>query len=187
MQELLIDRTMPDFQFAQFRQMQVMARPETVFDCIRRLDLNHSPLIRAFVAVRALPSILQFKAIRRKRLNLSQLLSDGFVFLGEEPNRELLLGIVGKFWLPSGKIVKVTPQNFADFGEAGYAKAALNFSIAPQKNEWSLLGTETRIQCTDDDARKNFGRYWFVVKPFSDLIRREALRSIKRCAEALDE
>jgi hypothetical protein len=43
--------------------------------------------------------------------------------------------------------------------------------------------TETRVLCTDDEARRRFSLYWRLVGPFSALIRRVLLRRIKREAE----
>jgi len=48
----------------------------------------------------------------------------------------------------------------------------------------STIVTETRIVCTDADARRKFRLYWRLVGPFSALIRRILLRSIKGDAEA---
>jgi hypothetical protein len=47
----------------------------------------------------------------------------------------------------------------------------------------STVVTETRIVCTDDEARRKFGWYWRLVGPFSALIRRIVLGQIKRSAE----
>ena len=63
------------------------------------------------------------------------------------------------------------------------AVAAWNFTVLPT-DEGSLLATETRVRCTDDAARRSFARYWRVVRPFSGLIRTEALRAIRRTAES---
>jgi hypothetical protein len=41
----------------------------------------------------------------------------------------------------------------------------------------SLVSTETRILAVDAHAKRWFGRYWLVVRPFSGLIRRRWLRA----------
>ena len=94
-----------------------------------------------------------------------------------------MLGIVGKFWTSSGCLEQMNAAEFVAFNEKGYAKAAWNFHLLPQPDGSTVLSTETRVQCMDDSARKQFRRYWFFVKPFSGLIRKEMLRTIKRRVE----
>ena len=69
------------------------------------------------------------------------------------------------------------------FDRPGMAVAAWNFTVLPT-DEGSLVATETRVRCTDAAARRSFARYWRVVRPFSGLIRTEALRAIRRTAES---
>jgi hypothetical protein len=45
------------------------------------------------------------------------------------------------------------------------------------------LATETRVLCLDDESRRRFRLYWLFIGPFSGLIRRKILRSIKHEAE----
>jgi hypothetical protein len=47
------------------------------------------------------------------------------------------------------------------------------------------LSTETRVHVADPAARRKFRRYWFVIRPFSGLIRILLLRAARRRAEAL--
>ena len=54
----------------------------------------------------------------------------------------------------------------------------------PAPGGGTLLTTETRIQATDDQARRSFRRYWRVIYPGSAAIRRAWLRAIRRRAEA---
>jgi hypothetical protein len=46
------------------------------------------------------------------------------------------------------------------------------------------LATETRVHAADSAARRRFRLYWFVVGPFSALIRRRWLAAARRAAEA---
>jgi hypothetical protein len=46
-----------------------------------------------------------------------------------------------------------------------------------------MLTTETRIQGTDERARRSFRRYWRLVMPGSAAIRRAWLRAIRKRAE----
>jgi hypothetical protein len=44
------------------------------------------------------------------------------------------------------------------------------------------LTTETRVRCTDERSRRAFARYWYVIRPFSGLVRRSWLRAARRRA-----
>lgn len=183
-EDLLIDRFMPEFHFAERHSTQVWAKPDEVFLSVLRLDLRRSMLVRALFALRSFPLIASGWRGGRLGFDLPGLLRAGFVILGREVEREVAFGLIGKFWKPSGEIVRIEPYEFEAFDAPGYTKAVWNFAIAPQKDDWSILSTETRIFCTDEAARKAFSRYWFAIKPFSGLIRTRALRIIKFDAES---
>src|SRR5918997_1692208 len=101
--------------------------------------------------------------------------------VAERPD-EVVLGVVGRFWSLDSGIRDVSPPEFAAFEEPGFTRAAMSFH-AEAAGTGALLTTETRIQATDDDARRSFGRYWRVVHPGSALIRRAWLRAIRKRAE----
>ena len=120
----------------------------------------------------------------RRRLDapiLRGMTKAGFVPLAERPD-EVVLGVVGRFWTADGGIRALSPAEFAGFAEPGFAKAVMDFRVEPAPGG-TILTTETRIQATDDSARRTFGRYWRVVHPGSALIRRVWLRAIRKRAE----
>ena len=78
----------------------------------------------------------------------------------------------------------MTADEFAAFDSAGYAKAVWNFSLVEDSPEVTRLATETRVRCLDKASRLRFRMYWAVIAPFSGLIRREALRMIRRSSES---
>jgi hypothetical protein len=106
------------------------------------------------------------------------------VLLTEEPGREIVLGVVGRFWQVSSGIHRIEPEEFVDFDAPGFAKAAWNFVVSERPGGGSTVVTETRVACTDADSRRKFTCYWRLVGPFSGLIRRVLLRGIKRDAES---
>lgn len=102
--------------------------------------------------------------------------------MGETANEELLLGLFARPWLPTGGIVRTDPDRFINFDEPGYAKVGWNFSLSGDIDSTNVA-TETRIACTDAGAKRWFGLYWSVVRPFSGATRMEALKAIRRNAE----
>jgi hypothetical protein len=108
----------------------------------------------------------------------------GFTRLAEMPGRELVFGIAGQFWRPSGGLRPIADTDaFLDFAEDGCVKGAWNLCVDPNDDGTCTLSTETRIQCFGDAARRRFRLYWTLVGPFSGLTRRALLRGVRRRAE----
>ena len=105
----------------------------------------------------------------------------GFFVLADRPD-ELVVGVVGRFWTLDGGIHRIAASEFVTFAEPGFAKAVFNFHVREVAGG-TVLTTETRIQGTDERARRSFLRYWRVVMPGSAAIRRAWLRAIRKRAE----
>jgi len=106
--------------------------------------------------------------------------------LGEEVQRELVVGAIGQPWrLVGGRGMAVAGgDDFAAFDQAGYAKMAANFRLVPIAGGRAVrLSTETRVACTDAASARHFARYWWLIGPASGGIRRSWLAAIKRRAE----
>lgn len=183
---MLIDDHLPHADFAERHALRVHARPERAYEAARRLDMSGSLLVRSLFALRSLPALFSAKTRRGEKslgTTMDRLLHNGFVLLDERPPHEFVLGLVGRFWTPAGGIERIHPAEFAVFDRPGMAVAAWNFTVLPT-DDGSLVATETRVRCTDAAARRSFARYWRVVRPFSGLIRMEALRAVRRTAES---
>jgi len=181
---MLIDEYMPVADFAERHAVRVSATPERAWQAVRALDLRASPIVRVLFALRSLPALVAGRGSAREGLGTTMdgLLRGGFVLLAERAPREIVLGLAGRFWTPGGGLSRVEPEAFRDFDRPGLALAAWNFTILPT-DEGALVATETRVRCTDAAARRSFRRYWRIIRPFSGLMRREALRAIRRTAE----
>ena len=179
---MLIDEFMPDAQFAERHAVRVAAPPERAWEAVRALDMGASPVVRVLMGLRSLPGLLGGRRGKGLGTDMAGLLRSGFVLLAEQPPREVVLGLAGRFWTPTGGITRVDPAEFRAFDRPGMAVAAWNFTVLPT-DEGALVATETRVRCTDPAARRSFARYWRVIRPFSGLIRREALRAVRRAAE----
>lgn len=187
----LIDAFLPAYDVAASYATGVAAPPERAWAAVRALEMRGSPLVRGLFLLRSLPALVAHprRALARRAarrglgLTLDQLLRGGFTLLGERPGEELLLGLVGRFWRADGGIVRVEAGEWGEWERPGYAKAAWNFTLAPGAGGALRLATETRVRCTDPESRRRFLRYWRLVGPFSGLIRRDMLRSVRRAAE----
>lgn len=108
----------------------------------------------------------------------------GFTKLEEVPERELVFGIVGKFWRFDGGLRRLADRDsFLAFAEDGYVKGAWNLRVEPAEGGGSVLSTETRIHTFGPAARRKFRLYWTLVGPFSGLIRQALLRGARSRAE----
>lgn len=106
----------------------------------------------------------------------------GFVELARSEH-EIVLGVIGRFWRPSGGRAPFTDiGSFEAFAQPGFAKALVDFRITEEDGACRLR-TETRIRGVDAAGSRRFKAYWFVIHGGSAFIRRMWLRAIARRAE----
>lgn len=181
--DVLIDDFMPTFDVSERHHTMVQAPADRAFEATRGVDLARSRAIRAMFAARGIPLLIRGRRPVRRSMTLDDLVRAGFVWLGEDLDRELVLGIVGKFWRPTGGVRRIDPSEFVAFDEPGVAKAAWNFRVIPDGDERSFVITETRVRVPDETSRRKFLLYWAVIGSFSGLIRKQALALVKADAE----
>lgn len=176
---------MPEYDVSEYHETRIRARIGRVYDSLRTTDLGTSIIIRLLLKLRGTPDLfLRPRRSRNRRLDITTLLNNGFVLLGENPPNEIAFGLVGRFWAAAGGTCRVKDAGeFKDFDHSGYAKAVWNFSLVAESETSCRLATETRVRCLDDGSRHRFRLYWSVVGPFSGLIRREVLRTIRNASE----
>jgi hypothetical protein len=179
---MLIDDFLPDYDVRKQHRITVNAPVDRVYAAVRRLDISGAKLSMLLFRLRGIPAGLSTPSC----FTLDDFLRMRFILLGERPNEELLLGVAGRFWTPTGELLRLDAEDFREFAEPGYAKAAWNFTLREQPDASVLLGTETRVYCTDAAGRRRFRFYWLFIGAFSGLIRLEVLRAIKRKAEGLE-
>lgn len=188
----LVDDWMPEPDVASRHSTTVHAGRETVYAHLLGLDFGRIPLVAALMAVRAIPALLSeprvtWRRMRAEagaaRLPLRALLGADFTLLQEAPPEELVLGLTGRFWTPTGGLVPTARESFRDAPPAGIARATWSFRLDALTPGVTLLHTETRVRCADPATLRNFRRYWRVIAPGSGLIRRAILRAVRRRAE----
>ncbi len=178
-----IDEFLSDYDFCASYGVHISASPSVVYERLFWLDFNDVWIVRLLETART------GKLVSPSRLatSLSQRLQGtGFVMLAEVPNEELLMGIAGRFWRPDGgRCLDLTVGHFVEFARPGYAKVAWNFSLRAVSSEETVLSTETRTKCFGPAARWKFRIYWFLIYPFSGLIRKALLNRVKSDAESV--
>ena len=174
-----LDLFLPRYTFASHHQISVRAPQAKTFAVLESSALGNAPLAKLLMRLRGYG-----KLARSDGESLAEQLSRlGFIRLSVVPPHEMVFGIVGRFWRPDGCLVPLTAAEFVLFQQPGYARAAWNLAVHELAPGKSLLATETRIQVFGREAQLKFGAYWMLVKPFSGLVRRSLLRSVRRLAE----
>lgn len=169
---MLIDRLLPHSDYHEYHSTVVRGEPDRVYEVIRHGELVAHPIVRALLTLRGLSGA-------PKTFSLALFVRQGFAIVGEDPPREIVLGIEGPFWKPNCRLGRVDAESFRRPVAAGTARAAWNFAIERRGDGTALVSTETRVLCSD----WRFRAYWVVVRPFSGLIRRLMLRAIRKEAE----
>jgi hypothetical protein len=175
---MVIDRLMPDYDVAERQEIEIQADATQVYWAIRETNFARSPVIAGLMLIRSIPGVVTGRVKPLTSLTLEVLKDAGFVVLADQSPREMVLGVVGRFWNPAENIERIEPEDFERYDEPTSAKAVLNFSLE-QRGATCILATETRVQCTDSKARRRFLLYWRVIGPFSNLIRIIMLRMIR--------
>ena len=171
----LADELLPVCDVVMRHAMSVAAPAPAVWAALHRADFAGAWYVRALLMLRGLR-----RPAHAHRLTLDRLIAGGFIPLGERPGREIALGLVGRFWLPSGGRVKVAADEFRRFAEPGHAKAVWTFAVEAEGPGATRLTTETRVACVDAASRRRFRLYWLVVRPLSGLIRTAMLGAVAR-------
>jgi hypothetical protein len=171
---MLIDKYLSDFHYNEIHSVSIVSDRFIISSLLENFDFRDSWIIRTLFWLRGMPS---------SNISIKRLTEGSFIELERIQNAEIVVGLIGQFWKSNGNLQKFEPQEFITFNKPDFLKAVWNFKIVPQENNSCILSTETRVFCTDLNSKRRFSRYWFLVKPFSGLIRMEMLRAIKKSAE----
>ncbi len=172
---MLHDKYLSSYHFYEKHTIEISAPPSKIYSLICELDVSGSRIVRFLFALRGIPTSTARGIDGWKKM--------GFIVLEEQPNREIILGLIGQFWKSNGKIQKSTQEGFSSFNDTNFAKTTWNFEIIPIANNKTIVETETRIFCGAEPIRKKFAHYWFFIRPFSAIIRKEMLKIIKQKSE----
>jgi len=182
----LIDDAAPTPDALEFHDIEVHASPDVVYRTLWTADLGASLVIKSLLLLRALPTWIMGRRISLPSsvLTLESVIHGGFGLLAEEPGREILLGVTGRFWRLTGNVEPFDRAAFSRPVPPGMARGFWNFKVMSAGDRKTILSTETRVTCGDAGSRRKFGLYWFVVRPFSGLIRTIMLKAIRDAAQA---
>lgn len=171
---MIIDKYCPDYIVSKKYEIDVAANITRVYRVVRYFNMSNSSLSKWLFKLRGFPESLS---------SIEGLTKFGFVVLEDKKEEEIVFGLVGKFWTFSANIQHLNSQEFNDFHESGYAKAVANIALFSQNENHTKVITETRVHCTDILSAFFFRLYWTFISPFSGIIRKEWLKTIKQASE----
>jgi hypothetical protein len=167
---MLIDAFGPTPDVSEFHRIDIAAPADVVYRALFRADFAESTIVKALLGLRSLPSRFLGTRSRRPvpaRVTLDDALKTGFGRLAEQPGEEIVLGVQGRFWRPTGNIEPFRREAFSAPVEPGVAQAVWNFRVAARGEDRTTLSTETRVTCGDRSSRLKLRAYWLIVRPFS--------------------
>ncbi|MFS8084046.1 MAG: hypothetical protein ACMG6H_00280 [Acidobacteriota bacterium] len=189
MDATLIDSFAPNPDAVETHNILIHASRAEVYRALWTADLGGSTVIKLLLLMRSLPGLVMQRhrpRPRNQKITLQTVIDSGFGVLAETPGEEIVIGVTGRFWRPTGNLSPFKRDDFDRPVAPGIARGVWNFSVNEIGDGRTVLSTETRVTCGDPASRRKFRAYWFFVRPFSGLIRRLMLRAVKReCATTL--
>jgi hypothetical protein len=179
----LMDTFLPHHQFSERHQATVRCRPGELLDIIQNFQPPKDRVGDLAMSVRQLPARLIHWVAPSRALRPKPFTPASFIPLARDGDREIVGGLIGKFWRPDfGLSVVNSPSEFLACNHPKTAKLVIGF-LAEQIGEATLLTTETRVYCPDRYSLIMFTPYWLAIRPVGGLLRRRALAAIRRLAE----
>lgn len=181
----LVDRFMPAYEVAERHAIRVAAPVARTYEAARGVDLERAPIVHAVFEGRR--RVFGEPRDPGARLTLGRLEAIGWGVLAEAPGRELVFGAVTQPWRGDVTFRSLSPEAFAAFDSAGYAKIVWTLAVDSLGPGESRFRTETRVRTTDPASRARFRRYWSWLSPGILLIRWQAIRLVRADAERMVE
>jgi hypothetical protein len=180
----MLDLVLPMPRLLEIDHVELAAPKERVWQLLRHENLAKSPLIRALFELRGLPERLRGKGVHPV-IRIDDLESSeehpGFQILAEDPGHEVVVGAIGRVWLPEIPFVHVRDAGaYAAFDEPGFVKVAWAVRVLPWGETGTRVEVEVRVDATDDASWPKFKRYFRLIGPASHFIRRTLLASLAR-------
>jgi len=183
----LMDHFLPHHQFSERHQVTVRCSPGHLLDVIQDFRPPRDRLGDIAMQIRQSPAWLMHWLSPSRLPPPKPFTLANFIPLGRDGDREMVGGLVGRFWQPwrgdFGLLALPGPVEFLACNPPRTAKLVIGFSAEPVGAE-TVLTTETRVYCPDRYSLIMFTPYWLAIRPVSGLLRRRALGAIKQIAEA---
>jgi hypothetical protein len=168
---MLIDKYLSAYHFSEFHSIEVNGFVDGIYGKMLKCDFSNSKLIKFLFRLRGMP---------KEVYSIEHLTKMGFIKLEEEPGKEMLFGMVTTNPMFNTCQSHITSAEFIQKSDNTIIKAVINFRLQDKSNSQHIISTETRVWCGSKQLKSRFSSYWFFVKPFSQLIRKNMLKQMKR-------
>ncbi|NVN86608.1 MAG: hypothetical protein HXX15_11030 [Rhodopseudomonas sp.] len=180
----LLDKFLPRYQFSERHHIKVRCGPGELLDVIQEFRPPKDGFSELAMAVRQLPARLLHWLAPARVPRPSPFTLDSFTPLARDGDREIVAGLIGRFWRADfGLCVVDGAAGFLACNPAKTSKLAIGFSTE-QIGAVTVLTTETRVYCPDRYSLTMFFPYWLAIRPVSGMLRRRALGTVRRLAES---
>ncbi len=197
---MLLDKYLPKHDFTEVHTKKIKATPEVAYKAMQDTTLGEIHwFVKFLFYLRALPEKLAHRkenplaspSFTGNKPLLTEMLESTFVKIEEQVPREIVFGLIvpgsiGRVWKESSAHI-LKPSNAAEFmafNDPAFLHVIANFNVAEAPElGYLIIRTESRTKGLSDKARQSFRPYWFIIRPWSGLIRRLWLKAIKRRAE----
>jgi hypothetical protein len=184
----LLDQVLPCYDYGGRARVVIHAPPAAIFRALRTVTLAEMPLAYALGTIRYLPGLLSGR-LKRRPDEASRPFFEiaGSLVLAEEPDREIVIGCIGKLHdLRDQQFVPLDgPEAFGAFDLPDYEKFVQSFRIAgADRHGDCLIVAEHRTRVLGAHGRWKFALYWWLMVGWAgDLLLRMMLHAVKRRAE----
>lgn len=169
----LTNKYLPNYTFAETHSVLIKAPQIKCYQEMFELDLSQIWIVKVLFKLRRLPVKAQKFSDFTHKMN--------FTLLEENPFSEFILG----FGVNNDGIQQINDnEQFITDDVSWFNKIVWSFEFIPITDEQTKVITITRIKNTTLKAKIQFSVYWFFIRPFSGLIRKKALKKLKRDIES---
>ena len=175
-------RFIPNPDVHECRSIVVHAPSALVFETASHTDMMSFWLVRAIFRLRG-ALMRDTRPPRKPRGLVAETLALGWGVLAYEHDRTLVMGASVKPWTKDVTFDPIPPERFQTFAEPDLVKIAWTLEVEPLGPSRTRFITDTRVEPTDEQARRKFRWYWRAFGPGIVLIRLVLVRQVKREAE----
>jgi hypothetical protein len=182
----LMEKFLPKHQFSVRHQAMIRCKPGELLDIIQNFQPPRDRVAETAMFVRQLPGRILHWLVP-SRVPLPRPFTPArFTPLDRDGDREMVGGLVGKFWqlwrADFGIVAVPGPAEFLACNPPKTAKLLIGF-LAEPAGDATLLTLETRVWCPDRTSLIMFAPYWLAIRPVSGLLRLRGLGAIREIAE----
>jgi hypothetical protein len=169
-----LDLLVPHYHFSEHHQLSMTGDLDDIFMAVEAADLSDSLVSRVLITLWRLIANVVLKKPPKKNTSVKD-----FALLCRSPPNFIARGLIGGKNAPEDKDY-IDSDSFLAFKGPGSIKLVWAFWLESTGENIVCVHTETRVFCTDKKTKLKFTIYWYLIRPWSGLIRRRMLVAIKK-------